>query len=898
MTTTRRKPDVVDTVTLGAAEIELWTDGERAAYLEAMEQVLGPTWSLSPKQLYADAVWEKCDWLLYGGSAGPGKSEFALNHANRVALEHPGSHQLLIRQTIPELRRSLIVRMIARIAQFGIPAKYRKVDGMVSFQYDNGSIIECGHCRTDEDVARYLSSEYQRIIVDEATLNSESQILQLQARLRTTRDKAAAGLVPKLGLFTNPGGQSHAWLYDMVVTPTAYGRKIIVVDVSQGFEKAWTIREYEAPIDPRMATTAEIYDVLLPWVQNLEIERDPMTTLVLGFVPAKASDNPHIDPTYLRNLNALPERRRRQLRDGDWDVFEGQYFDTYVRSVHVIEPFPIPRSWQRARGIDFGTTAPYGCFDDQTEILTENGWCLFGDLQRGVKVATVEMTSKQLQWQEPSHYTARRHCGDLIVSEPSREGVNFAVTPDHRMVTYDSRNGDWKISRADSMRSSWMIPKCSERESTERSEVIEIPHGRSVAALPPVDAGAFARFLGLFIAEGSLHKRSIRIGQKKYVDRVREIIAATGWRWTEFIHASGATYFTIHSADLHDWMVAHGLNVKSQHKRIPRVAFAWGAHAELLDGLMVGDGSVARIRADGAAESSDRFHTSSPGLADDVQELALRMGCHAFVKKLPLSAAGRFSGCPMYTVWIQRARGARVGALPIERRPYDGMVYCVTVPNSTIVVRRHGRPMVSGNCLWAAWDEDGNCYIYRETYAALMTPAEQARQIVTASVGVDERGDEFKEEFAATVADPSVFADRRGMGKSIADMWREAGLTVARAKNQRVAGWANVRQYMWDSEKVGVDGAVGGPRLFIFNTCTNLTRTLPLMRHDDTNPEDLNTKDEDHLADCLRYVLMVRPASVRHYRSNDKPIGLQERVNDMMRRAAEGRLRSRKGAPA
>ena len=121
---------------------------------------------------------------------------------------------------------------------------------------------------------------------------------------------------------------------------------------------------------------------------------------------------------------------------------------------------------------------------------------------------------------------------------------------------------------------------------------------------------------------------------------------------------------------------------------------------------------------------------------------------------------------------------------------------------------------------------------------------------------------------------------------------------MARAKNQRVAGWANVRQYLWDSEKVGVDGAVGGPRLFIFNTCTNLTRTLPLMRHDDTNPEDLNTKDEDHLADCLRYVLMVRPASVRHYRSNDKPIGLQERVNEMMRRAAEGRLRSRKGAPA
>jgi hypothetical protein len=31
--------------------------------------------------------------------------------------------------------------------------------------------------------------------------------------------------------------------------------------------------------------------------------------------------------------------------------------------------------------------------------------------------------------------------------------------------------------------------------------------------------------------------------------------------------------------------------------------------------------------------------------------------------------------------------------------PYSGMVYCVTVPNGTLVVRRNKKPMVCGNCI-------------------------------------------------------------------------------------------------------------------------------------------------------------------------------------------------------
>jgi hypothetical protein len=525
-------------------DFELVSDEELAEYLAQLESVVGDVWSLTPKQLYAEEVWGKVDWMLYGGAAGGAKSELAIHHANRLSLEIPGHSSLLVRRSIPELRRSLIVRLVARIVRYKIPAKYRKLDGQAGFAYQNLSLIECGHCQNDEDVAKYLSAEYDCIVVDEATTLTENQIIQIASRLRTTREKALLGARPHLGLFTNPGGVSHAWQYDLFITPTNYGQKIVVYDISQGLEKKYPVREYEAPLDVSEATPDDIFEVLLPWVRGLTIEADPETHLVVGFVPSKATDNPFLDPSYLKNLNTLPERRRKQLKDGDWDTFEGMFFTEFNRPVHVIEPFDIPESWQKARGIDYGSTAPY----------------------------------------------------------------------------------------------------------------------------------------------------------------------------------------------------------------------------------------------------------------------------------------------------------------------------C---------------------CVWVAWDDDDNAYVYREDYEAGLTPQEQARRVQDLSVSWDGK----RERYRATVADPSAWSNHRGMGKAISDMWRDAGLVTTKAKNQRVAGWANVRQYLWDY-------VAQEPRIYFFNTCRNVVRTLPLQQHAKANQEDLDTDGDDHAMDALRYVLNVRPISSIQRRES-QPAGASARFNQMVRKADKRRRATR-----
>ena len=50
----------------------------------------------------------------------------------------------------------------------------------------------------------------------------------------------------------------------------------------------------------------------------------------------------------------------------------------------------------------------------------------------------------------------------------------------------------------------------------------------------------------------------------------------------------------------------------------------------------------------------------------------------------------------------------------------------------------------------------------------------------------------------------------------------------------------------------------GNPRIRIFSNFNNLIRTLPTLPISKNNPEDVDTKAEDHAYDALRYMVMSR----------------------------------------
>ena len=239
--------------------------------------------------------------VLFGGAAGGGKSYGQMVDALLFALRYPRSKQLILRRTFGELGKSLI-----RCALELYPREIFSFNSSSHMgKFKNGSCIDFGYLATEGDVYQYQSAEYDVVRFDELTHFTEMQYVYLISRVRGAND------YPKqIKSSTNPGGVGHSWVKERFVDASAPG---------------------------------------LPFVG-----KDGMSRI---FIPSLLTDNGPLmrrDPDYRRRLETLPERERRALLFGDWDIFEGQYFNEFSRDRHVISPFEVPPEWRRYRTVDYG----------------------------------------------------------------------------------------------------------------------------------------------------------------------------------------------------------------------------------------------------------------------------------------------------------------------------------------------------------------------------------------------------------------------------------------------------------------------------------------------------------------------------------------------------------------
>ena len=59
----------------------------------------------------------------------------------------------------------------------------------------------------------------------------------------------------------------------------------------------------------------------------------------------------------------------------------------------------------------------------------------------------------------------------------------------------------------------------------------------------------------------------------------------------------------------------------------------------------------------------------------------------------------------------------------------------------------------------------------------------------------------------------------------------------------------------------------------VFDTCKHFIRTIPNLVYSESNVEDIDTTQEDHIYDECRYVLMENPLSPRQ---TEKPAPLRD----------------------
>ena len=80
-----------------------------------------------------------------------------------------------------------------------------------------------------------------------------------------------------------------------------------------------------------------------------------------------------------------------------------------------------------------------------------------------------------------------------------------------------------------------------------------------------------------------------------------------------------------------------------------------------------------------------------------------------------------------------------------------------------------------------------------------------------------------------------------------------------RTDNSRKPGWQELRKRL----KACLDRPMESPGMFVFDTCRDFIRTVPVLPRDERDPDDINDESEDHIADETRYRAMHRKATIK-----------------------------------
>ena len=229
--------------------------------------------------------------VLALGTRGTGKSLMLRMDAILRCLLVPNFHGLVIRRTMPELRRSHLVDIEREMKLLG--GRYLHTTCIAEFP--NGSTITFAHCETEADILNFLSSQYGAIYFDELSTFTLNQFLQISAAARAPVEAAYTAVV-RAG--SNPLGIGAEWM------------------------KAWFVDK---------SVRLEDYPDYLPDEYEMQF--------------SSLKDNPSLDrKAYEAKLKNLPEHIRRAWLLGEF-VNEGAYFAEFYptkqgRPWHVIDSLP------------------------------------------------------------------------------------------------------------------------------------------------------------------------------------------------------------------------------------------------------------------------------------------------------------------------------------------------------------------------------------------------------------------------------------------------------------------------------------------------------------------------------------------------------------------------------
>ena len=359
-----------------------------------------------------------------------------------------------------------------------------------------------------------------------------------------------------------------------------------------------------------------------------------------------------------------------------------------------------------------------GCYDEETEVLTSDGWKFFKDITLKDTLPTIT-SNGEIEYHAPNKLFKYEWNNNL--KRIKTRDIDLLVTPNHNMAVINHHNNTISLDTVENIEQSerkrtyfptvgkntntsdkyFVLPEISSEwvagnHKSKRTKVWEKKY---------IPMKSFAKFMGLFLSEGCINKASkdydIRLVQLKEENKqyFRDCLNELPFNWKEYTDKDGCSYFVIKNKQLFKYLEQFG---NCYTKFIPSILLQQGIDVLtiLYESLMLGDGHKKKTT------NQEIYYTVSKGLVDTFTELCLKINRHPSVQiKKPRETfiKGRKveSSNLQYVINIGHKKMVSIDKKnsSINNEYYKGYVYCVEIPNHTLYVRRNGKYIWCGNSL-------------------------------------------------------------------------------------------------------------------------------------------------------------------------------------------------------
>lgn len=344
----------------------------------------------------------------------------------------------------------------------------------------------------------------------------------------------------------------------------------------------------------------------------------------------------------------------------------------------------------QAKYLENVLSSGHGCYDGETEVLTQTGWRRWGQVGEEDRFATRTVDGR-IEFHHATRLISYYHKGRMY--RVDARGVDLLVTPDHNMLVCPTTTREGR-----------------RREQFALMRAEELGH-RSHAYIKTavwdggeddVTADEMA-MLGFAIGDGHIRDRGgdgspidFHLRRERKISWLTNLVARLGWKMDLFAERD---LYRVHVPD-DDRLrfLFDDIYLEDGQKKIPLFAFL--KNRSILEGLFEG-----LLQSDGhEGRTGDSFDTTSDYLADQVQHLCLLIGLAANVCYRREDRESSYGDRPLTRLSIIRREltpevNRYVGGVgrTFWVEDWEGQVYCAEVPNNTLYVRRNGKPVWSGN---------------------------------------------------------------------------------------------------------------------------------------------------------------------------------------------------------